>query len=121
LTVPNGMMSAIMWRASTELACHNAAADFSREMNNRRLFREVQLDTIPEDEIGEPIEASVEMIRQNLRYLYYRLLGENLVAGSAEEARVMDLFVRTWREGRAKLASQEIGRDLPGECQYRRA
>lgn len=121
LTVPNGMMSAIMWRASTELACHNAAADFSREMNNRRLFREVQLDTVPEDEIGEPIETNVEMIRQNLRYLYFRLLGENLVTGSAEEARVMDLFVRTWREGRAKLASQEIGRDLPGECQYRRA
>ncbi len=120
LTVPNGMMSAIMWRASTELACRKAPGDFTREVDRRRLFPYVELDTVPEDEVGDPIEANVDAIRENLVYLYDRLLGEELVAGSAEETRVMDLFVRTWREGRAKLASEEVGRDLPYECQFRR-
>jgi hypothetical protein len=34
---------------------------------------------------------------------------------------VFDLFLKTWREGRSKLASDSVGRDLPWECQYRRA
>ncbi len=121
LTVPNGMMSAIMWRASTELSCRNAPLDFSKAADKRRLFPHVELDTVPEDEVGEPIEGNMTAIRENLGHLYSRLLGEKLVEGSAEEARVMDLFVKTWREGRAKLASEEVGRDLPYECQYRRA
>jgi hypothetical protein len=121
LTTPNGMMSAIMWRMSTELACRNAALDFSRPADKRRLFRDVELDTVPEDELGEPIPASIEQIKGNLRDLYSRLLDESLKKESAEEARILDLFIKTWREGRAGLASETIPRNLPGECQYRRA
>ncbi len=121
LTTPNGMMSAIMWRMSTEVACRNAALDFSRATDKRRLFREVELDTVPENELGEEIPENIEMIKSNLRYLYFRLLGESLKKGGDEEARILDLFIKTWREGRAGLASEAIGRNLPWECQYRRA
>jgi hypothetical protein len=121
LTTPNGMMSSIMWRASTELACRNAAMDFSKDQANRRLFRNVELDTVPENELAEPVEESAAMIRENIRYLYYRMLGEALADDSAEMVRVYDLFLTTWREGRAKLASEDVGRSLNWECQYRRA
>ncbi len=121
LTVPNGMMSSIMWRMSTEVACRSAAADFARDTDDRFLFVDVDTDVVPEDELGEPIEANVERINENLVYLYDRMFGERLEVGSAEYERVFDLFLKTWREGRAKLAADSVNRDLPWECQYRRA
>src|SRR5690606_31424128 len=120
-TVPNGMMSSIMWRMATEVACRSAAADFARDTDDRFLFTDVDTDVVPEDELGEAIEANVEKINENLVYLYDRMFGERLEIGSAEYERVFDLFLKTWREGRAKLAADSVGRDLPWECQYRRA
>jgi hypothetical protein len=118
LTVPNGMMSAIAWRLATEMACRGVPRDFAR--GDGLLFPEVDLDTVPENEIAEPIAANVTRIENNLAYLYERLLGQRFVPGSAEAERVYGLFLTTWREGRAKLASDAVGRDLNWECQYRR-
>jgi Protein of unknown function (DUF1588)/Protein of unknown function (DUF1592) len=121
LDTPNGMMSAITWRMATEMACRGAALDFARGQSARTLFPNVDPTTVPEDEIAQALPDNVAKIQQNLAHLYERMFGETLVQGSPEAERVYDLFLTTWREGRAKLASMEVGRDLTWECQYRRA
>ncbi|HEX2730631.1 MAG TPA: DUF1588 domain-containing protein [Polyangiaceae bacterium] len=120
LSTPNGMMSAISWRMATEMACHGTALDFAQAASDRRLFPNVETSTVPEDEIAQAIPENVAKIQQNLAYLYERMLGETLDPESSEGKRIYDLFLTTWREGRAKLASTEVQRDLNWECQYRR-
>jgi Protein of unknown function (DUF1588)/Protein of unknown function (DUF1592) len=121
LQTPNGMMSAITWRMATEMACRGVALDFARDKGDRTLFSKVEPTTVPENDIAEAIPENVEKIQANLAALYQRMFGETLEPDSPEAQRVYTLFLTTWREGRSKLASMEVGRDLNYECQYRRA
>jgi Protein of unknown function (DUF1588)/Protein of unknown function (DUF1592) len=121
LVTPNGIMSAIMWRMANEVSCRAVSLDFASPQASRRLFKEVEVTTVPETVLAEPDAAGRAAIVRNLSHLYLTLLGEPLVENSSEFDRVYNLFVTTWREGRAKLASEEVSRSLPYDCQYRRA
>ncbi|HSC87702.1 MAG TPA: hypothetical protein VLC09_10550, partial [Polyangiaceae bacterium] len=104
LTVPNGVMASVAARMANEVACNSVATDFKRPEAERHLMRHVSMDDVPETDTGDEIPAAVERIKQNIRYLYAHVLGEDVAAGSADEERAYQLFVETWREGRGFIA-----------------
>jgi hypothetical protein len=121
LATPNGIMSAVMWRMANEVACAVVPMDFAKTADDRLLFRDVDVDTIPENALGEVDEAGKAAIEKNISALYARLFGEAPAADSPEFARAYNLFVSTWRVGRNELAFENGDRYLPWECRYRRA
>ncbi len=120
LTVPNGIMSAIGWRMANEVSCKAVSYDFSKPTEDRWLFPKTELDVVPEDDLAKPDPKGEETIKQNIQHMYALILGERLAMDSPEMARAYGLFLDTWREGRSKLAAEEVDRNLPGDCQYRR-
>lgn len=119
LTVPNGIMGAIMWRMANEMSCRAVSADFSLPRAERRLLPNVGLETFPEDDIGQPNDKGLTAIGSNLRYLHALLLGESISEDSPEFERLMELFQDTWREGRNKMLRGEVEQNLPFDCRYR--
>jgi hypothetical protein len=121
LTTPNGIMSGIMWRMGNEVSCRAVSRDFARPAAERVLFPLVTPKSVPENQLAEPDAEGKAAITENIKYLYKQLLGETVTESDAEFTRSYDLFVKTWREGRAKLAATTVSRNLPYECGYRRA
>lgn len=121
LQTPNGIMSAVMWRMANEVSCAVVPMEFAKTPDKRLLFKDVTIDTIPENALGEVDEKGRAAIEKNLAALYERFFGEAPAVDSTEFARAYDLFVSTWKVGRNELAFEEGDRYLPWECRYRRA
>jgi Protein of unknown function (DUF1588)/Protein of unknown function (DUF1592) len=121
LQTPNGIMSAVMWRMANEVSCAVVPMDFAKAADKRLLFKDVTIETIPEDALGEIDAKGKAAIEKNIAALYTRLFGEAPAVDSAEFARAYDLFVSTWKVGRNELAFENGDRYLPWECRYRRA
>jgi hypothetical protein len=66
---------------------------------------------------GLAVPQAEKGIKQTIQYLHLHILGEDLPAGDAEIDRTYNLFLETWREGKTKMASDELGSELPGPCQ----
>ncbi len=98
-TDPSGVIIGVAQRMANELACRGTAFDFTRPQAERRFFRNVRIDTVPES-AGQPVPGSVAQIRQNIVELHERILGERLSIDSVEVERTYQLFLETWREVR---------------------
>lgn len=121
LKTPNGIMSAVMWRMANEVSCAVVPMEFAKPAKDRFLFKDVTVQTMPENALGEVDEAGKAAIEKNLTALYVRLFGEAPAVDSSEFKRAYDLFVSTWKVGRNELAFENGPRNLPWECRYRRA
>lgn len=121
LQTPNGVMSAVVWRMANEVSCAVVPMDFVKPQAERRLFKDVDTTTLPEDGQGQVDEAGRAAIHSTLRFLYGRLHGHTPAEDSAEFKRAYDLFTSTWKAGRNELAFEGGNRRLPYSCQYRRA
>jgi hypothetical protein len=117
VTEPNGIMANIGMRMANEMACFAVPRDFTKDKELRNLFPHVELSYLPEDRNGFEVPESVAAIRKNIRYLHYKILGEVLEPGSAEEEATYQLFLQTWREGINGVRNEQISQDLPGYCQ----
>jgi hypothetical protein len=93
--------------------------EFNQPVEARALFPLVTLTTVPEDELAQPITANVDAIRQNIQYLYSRILGETVAVDGPEVDLAYTLFLDTWREGRAGLADDTIDTNVHYTCQNR--
>lgn len=93
----NGIISGIAQRMANEVACRGTAYDFTRPQSERRFFRRVALNTVPES-AGQAVPGSVAQIRQNIVDLHSLILGEHLDENSPEIDRTYTLFLETWRE-----------------------
>jgi hypothetical protein len=116
ITNPNGLMSSIAIRLANEMSCRAGPRDFNLPMENRILFPFVERGFEPKDANGFEITGAVDAIKENIRYLHARVLGERLSINDAEIERTYNLFLATWEEGKAKRALDEVARDLDGEC-----
>ena len=96
-TDPSGIITGIAHRMATEVSCRATAWDFSIPQAERRFFRHVRIDTVPESG-GQPVPGSVAQIRQNIAWLHEAILGERLAVDGPEVTRTYNLFVETWRE-----------------------
>ena len=107
LTTPNGIMSGVAWRMANEVACNDTAWDFTRPIGERNLFPQVAITDVPEV-MGTPSADGEAKIRANLVHLHEQLLGEALAANDPEIDRSYQLFLDTWREGKAALAANQV-------------
>jgi hypothetical protein len=119
LRVPNGVMASVQWRMANELACASTAWDFSRPVNERRLFPHVAVTDVPESIEGVANPGAEALIRQNLQYLHLHVLGESLALDDPELNRTYQLFIDTWTEGRAAVEAMTENENLTYACRAR--
>lgn len=99
----NSVASSIARRMSNEVSCLATANDFGRPLEERLMF--------PKVELGDTPDSNPTAIRENIRHLYWQLLGEKLQANDPEVDRAYDLFAAVWQDGQAN----EYG-NLPTMC-----
>lgn len=121
---PGGLIIAIQHRMATEMACRSAAYDFLNETSQRKLFPHIEIETLPRNQEGNLSPDSIERIRQNIQYLHWVLLGEDLALDSEEVSVTYDLFDAVLTEGQAMLESSQnfdpsLGTWLEWECSAR--
>jgi hypothetical protein len=89
-----------------EVACSAVPYDFSKPAQERLLFPDIDRDT--------PLSDS-DQIRNALRYLHQRLLGEEDVSDE-ELAATMAVLVESYDLGRAGLADESVPTELAQPC-----
>ena len=96
------------------------AKDFTLDKAQRRLFPFVERSFEPETSDGFAIPGAQTKIRENIRYLFRRVLDEEHRLDSAEVERAYALFHDTWTEGKALLAADEAPQALHYYCRAER-
>jgi hypothetical protein len=114
--VPSGIISNIGLRAATDIACVAVARDFVLNSEDRRLFPFVEMTFAPETLDGFHVPDAERSIRENIAYLHWRMLGEELAIDSAEVDATFALFEGTWREGREKIGAGELPVEIVSAC-----
>lgn len=111
LTELNGVMANIADRMANEVACQATAFDFTRPVDERLLFPEVEMTDLPE-------AAGEDAILDNIVYLHRHLLGESLERDDAEVWRTYELFKAAHDHGSTDLLSEESSYsiNLPTPC-----
>jgi hypothetical protein len=106
-TVPNVVIAAIYSRMAVEMPWRLVARDFSIKSKDnglfaRTLFPHVQLDTVPEDDDGEPLEDNIALIVANIQHLFLQLHGHERDAEDEEVQAAYQLFYDVWKLGLKK-------------------
>jgi hypothetical protein len=90
------------------VACRATSYDFTKPADARRLFRSVEMSTTPftiranaDAQLIALPEAETK-IRQNIQYLFFRMLGETVDVNSDDVTRAYTLFVDVWKDLEAK-------------------
>jgi hypothetical protein len=124
ITDPNGLMAAVAERMSIEMSCVAVPVDFSRLPADRKIFPEVEIDGVIYDPLklepesgGLAVPQAQQGIKQTVVHLHKQILGEHLNVDHKEVERTYQLFVETWREGKDKMTTDEVGDNLPFSCQ----
>ncbi len=99
----NSVASSIARRMSNEQSCLATANDFGRATEERLMFPKVELSDTP--------ESNPTAIRENIKHLYWQLLGEKLEDNDPEIQRSFQLFADVWQDGQ----DNDYG-NLPGMC-----
>jgi hypothetical protein len=123
ITSPNGVMANVADRMANEMACLAVPHDFFLPKEKRALFPYVDVTYEPEDANGFPVGPARAAIRENIRHLHARLLGEWLDDSDPEIERTYELFHATWKEGKDKMAAVDpttqkpvLPKNLPWAC-----
>jgi hypothetical protein len=115
---PSGIIVGVAARMATEVACRGTAWDLMQPQAERRFFKHVQLDTVPEAG-GNTVPGNVVLIKQNIVAMHELILGERLSIDDPEVERTYQLFLETWRETRMPNAMGMPDNALPYECHGR--
>jgi hypothetical protein len=98
------LMVATSQYTASMVACRAASFDFTKAQAQRRLFRKVEINTMPFTPRANagaplaPVADSEPKIRENIKDLYFKLLGETVETTSEEVNDVYGLFVDTWKD-----------------------
>lgn len=115
------MLAASQYAASL-VACRATSYDFTKPAAERRLFRGVELTTTPfvpranEDAPLVKVPDAEPKIRETIKALYFRLLGETVAADSEEVSQVYDLFADVWKDFEAAALEKGGRQNLEGLC-----
>ena len=116
ITDPNGFMVSVADRMANDLACTSVARDFAMKKIDRHLFPFVESSYMPLDANGFPVPQATEAIKENIRYLHWHILGENVLRTSPEVARTHQLYTETMEEGRKRIEDGTLPVALPQNC-----
>jgi len=112
-TDPSAAMQNIARNMAAEMACISVAQDFSYDTpSQRNLFRAIEIDTVTGTEENDA------KVRDTIRYLHLRLLGESLPEESEELEATFELFQAAAAEGVA--VSENATTRLDAACEARR-
>jgi hypothetical protein len=89
-------MSTVVMAMANEASCSIAVRDFSLIQSQRKLFTEVELNSLP--------GIDTTAIRSTIQYLHQQFLGEALASDDPEIDASYDLFVEVWQ---ARLAAKK--------------
>ncbi|HVH43983.1 MAG TPA: hypothetical protein VM925_16640 [Labilithrix sp.] len=97
------IMMATSQYAGSIVACRATSYDFTKPIADRRLFRTVEMTTTPftranKDQPLVPVPDAERKIRDTIVHLFFRLLGETVLASSEEVNDVYALFVDVWKD-----------------------
>ncbi len=102
---PNGVNGAVMNLLAEEMACQNTAFDFAKPQAERLLF--TTLDVMDTDESA---------IRENLVYLFERILGQRVGTDDAEIDRAYSLWAAVQQDGVTNIDAEGYGTSLMLSC-----
>ncbi len=97
------MLATSQYTASI-VACRATSYDFTKPQAERRLFRKVDVNTTPftvratKDAQLIAIPDAEPRIRENIKYLFFRLLGESVDVGSDDVTKTYGLFLDVWKD-----------------------
>lgn len=118
---PFPLMAGITRRMSNEMACVIVPQEFAvRDAQTRRFFKEVSLETVPEDEGGTAIAENVTAIRTVLKRMHKTILDEDVDDGDAELEATYALFLQAWRAGTAAMTAGDVNDEVPTRCRATR-
>jgi len=108
------MLATSQYTASI-VACRSTSYDFTKPAADRRLFKNVELTTTPfapRTAAGQSLVPSPDAevkIRENIKYLYWRLLGQTVDVRSPEVDDAYSLFVDVWKDHEETNLTKENG------------
>ena len=108
VTEPNGVMASLAQRMAYEVACSAVPYDFSKPANQRLLFPNIDRSTLLSEESDQ--------VREAVRHLHDRLLGEELDGADEEIAATMVVLMEAYSLGREGLANGSVQEELAGPC-----
>jgi hypothetical protein len=108
VTEPNGVMASLAQRMAYEVACSAVPYDFSKSAKERVLFPNIDPDT--------PLSEASEQVRETVRHLHERLLGETLADDDEEIAATIGVLMEAHALGRNGLANGSVPEELAEPC-----
>jgi hypothetical protein len=108
VTEPNGVMASLAQRMAYEVACSAVPYDFSKPANQRVLFPNIDPST--------QLSDASDQVRDAVRHLHDRLLGEGLAGSDEEVAATMGVLMEAYNLGREGLANGLVQEELAGPC-----
>ena len=119
IRTPNGIFANIQRRMANEVACRVTAFEFTKPAEERLILPLIEPTFVPEDDNGFEVPQARQRIRDNLKYLAWRLWGERLADDSLELDELEDVWTGAWRLGRAAIEEGRVGESIDWQCQGR--
>ena len=119
LTEPNGIMAAVAIRMANDMSCKTVANDFVLPMEQRRLFPFVEPTYTAYTAEGFDVPQVQEKIKQNIQYLFFRILGQDLDLNDPEVLSAYDLYVDIQQTGQALIDAEEESQYIQWSCRGR--
>jgi hypothetical protein len=110
VTEPNGVMASLAQRMAYEVACSAVPYDFSKPANERVLF--------PYIDRGTGLSPESNQVRDNVRHLHSRLLGE--VVSEEELDATISLLMEAHALGQQGLGDGSVPDELADPCRLTR-
>jgi hypothetical protein len=119
LTEPNGIMAAVAIRMSNDMSCRTVANDFVLPKEQRRLFPFVEPTYTAYTDEGFEVPQVQEKIKQNIQYLFFRILGHDLALDDPEIIATYDLYVDMQRTGQELIETEDESQYIQWSCRGR--
>jgi len=101
--LPNGLTAGIQKKIALQLGCELAPLEFSQVASQRALLPFVEMVDLPNN------DRSLVRIKNNIQYLYKRILGEQHAVNSSEVNNVSQFFLQVWQQTRGVGLVRECG------------
>lgn len=107
VTDPNGVMVSLAQRMAYEVACYAVSYDFSKDRDDRLLF--------PGIDHTDALDPQSDQVREAVRYLHARILGEEGLAEEEIDATIT-VLLEAHDLGRQGIANETVSDELAGPC-----
>lgn len=122
----SGIVNNVYERMGNELACTVVGNEFAIGKDGRAFFTGIDANIEPADANGFELPQNAQMIKEQLKLLNLRILGEQYDAANPEIERQYKLFLDVWTDGKKAMkiktpegeepTTSPVGETLPGNC-----